>query len=303
MFVLGCAQGALLPDDFSKPEIIKEIPNPSEAQSVQFFAFGDWGSASSDQIDVAKALASFCSTDTCDFGLLLGDNFYDSGVTSVSDPQWQSKFEDIYSQPSLQVPFYAVLGNHDHNGNAQAEIDYSSQQDRWTMPGPRYRIRFPGAADSSPLLEIFIFDSGYGDALPQEELDSLAADLDSSTAEWKILAMHHPIYSNGNEHGDTTAMDSTLIPVICNRVDVVLSGHDHLYSHLDDPNDGCRFQQWVVGTGGKSLYTAHADPRAIFSEDSSFGFASIKVQTDGVLISFHHTDQSIADSFLLTKQQ
>ncbi|MBL9107498.1 MAG: metallophosphoesterase [Myxococcales bacterium] len=49
-----------------------------------------------------------------DFGILLGDNFYVSGVSGVSgvdDPQWQDKFELPYSD--LTFPIYAVLGNHD----------------------------------------------------------------------------------------------------------------------------------------------------------------------------------------------
>ena len=42
-----------------------------------------------------------------------GDNFYESGVDSISDDKWQTTFEAIYDAPALQVPWYAVLGNHD----------------------------------------------------------------------------------------------------------------------------------------------------------------------------------------------
>src|SRR5215467_10408280 len=63
---------------------------------VSFFSFGDWGTATQDQLDVAAAVDADCRSKPCDFGLLLGDNFYDHGVSSTSDPQWQTKFESVY---------------------------------------------------------------------------------------------------------------------------------------------------------------------------------------------------------------
>lgn len=69
-----------------------------------------------------------------------GDNFYESGVDSISDDKWQTTFEAIYDAPALQVPWYAVLGNHDYGGSAQAQIDYSKKSRRWTMPDRYFQI-------------------------------------------------------------------------------------------------------------------------------------------------------------------
>ncbi|MEJ0065789.1 MAG: hypothetical protein WDM85_10455 [Caulobacteraceae bacterium] len=33
------------------------------------------------------------------------------GVASVNDPKWRTSFEDVYTAPSLQVPWYVALGN------------------------------------------------------------------------------------------------------------------------------------------------------------------------------------------------
>jgi len=119
-------------------------------------------------------------------------------------------------------------------------------------------------------------------------------------ARWKILAQHHPIYSNG-PHGDDSALsNSLLLPVICQKVDVVLSGHDHLFSHLDEPADSCPFPQFVVGTGGKDLYAAASDPRALFS-DSSFGFAVLALTPTRLRIEFHHSDDRTAYAFEISK--
>ena len=51
------------------------------------------------------------------------DNFYESGVTSVTDSQWQSKYEQVYfSTPEEKVDWWSVLGNHDYISNPQAEV-------------------------------------------------------------------------------------------------------------------------------------------------------------------------------------
>lgn len=99
--------------------------------SVRFFAMGDQGTGDPDQGNVARAVFELCQRSGCDFGLLLGDNFYPSGVESTSDPQWQAKFEKPYADLlAAGIPFYAVLGNHDTDegrdwGRADHQVAYS----------------------------------------------------------------------------------------------------------------------------------------------------------------------------------
>ena len=56
--------------------------------------------------------------------LTVGDNFYDSGVTDVNDPAWTDSWSSVYlGYPSLaNLPWYAQLGNHDYDGNPDAEV-------------------------------------------------------------------------------------------------------------------------------------------------------------------------------------
>lgn len=278
------------------PPVTAPAPSmpPAVPDEIRFFAFGDWGTAGSDQKQVAAAVKTYCQSQGCDFGILLGDNFYPSGVSSSTDPQWRDKFENIYQ--GLNLPFYAVLGNHDHDGIPNAEVQYTALQNRWKMPAPQYTLSLPEGVNP-PLLEIFVLDSVYGAAPDAATLDQLGSDLSNSQARWKILAFHHPLYSNGS-HGDTVALRDALVPRICNEVDIALSGHDHLFSHLDDPNDGCKFQQWVIGTGGKDLYPTHPDPRAIYST-SQFGFGIFIVKGNALTVEFHLADGSLADSYTL----
>ncbi len=266
---------------------------PASAQvdppEIHFFTFGDWGTGDENQRLVAQALARHCRVARCDFGLLLGDNFYPRGVKSVTDPKWKNYFETVYR--ALNLPFYVALGNHDHKGNAQAQIDYTGQQKRWTMPAHQFKISFPQDSPN-PLLEIFVIDSKNFNAPDGQQLK---VDLENSKARWKILAMHDPLYSNA-KHGDSRSLKKALIPIICHQVDLVLSGHDHLFSHLKDPDDTCRFQQIVVGTGGKGLFKSKADSRVRFAK-SAFGFAYLVVKPTGITLRFHEADGSTPYSF------
>eukprot|EP00920_Eleutheroschizon_duboscqi_P002088 GHVT01005269.1.p1 GENE.GHVT01005269.1~~GHVT01005269.1.p1 ORF type:complete len:1248 (+),score=185.56 GHVT01005269.1:2864-6607(+) len=88
---------------------------------------------------------------------VLGDNFYPYGITSVTDSHWSSTFDRVYAEAPLeQVPFYAVLGNHDYLGDAFAQVarTYSSNRGRWTLPHPWYsrvfRLRVPASLPHHP---------------------------------------------------------------------------------------------------------------------------------------------------------
>ena len=78
-------------------------PKDSSVQHVQFIAVGDFGSGGKGQRMIAQEMARKAAADSVWFVLVLGDNFYQDGVVSVTDEQWQSKFEQMYSQSSLQV--------------------------------------------------------------------------------------------------------------------------------------------------------------------------------------------------------
>ncbi len=48
------------------------------------------------------------------------------------DSRFQSVFEDIYTGDALQdIPWFHILGNHDHKGNHSAQIAYMNKSYRW----------------------------------------------------------------------------------------------------------------------------------------------------------------------------
>ena len=53
-------------------------------------------------------------------------------MDKVTDHRFEDTFEDVYdSEHLIKTPWFHQLGNHDHYGNAQAQIDYTSKSNRW----------------------------------------------------------------------------------------------------------------------------------------------------------------------------
>jgi DNA repair exonuclease SbcCD nuclease subunit len=179
-----------------------------------FLFFGDAGTGSKNQMNVAQAMTNFCENAKCDFVTLLGDNFYPSGVADTRDPLWKEAFEIPYSP--LNIPFFALLGNHDYKGNVEAQINYSKKSKQWKMPSRYYTF-------SRGPVDFFVLDTNKFNK-PQREW--LSETLDASKKTWKIVCGHHPIYSYG-DHGNSEELKDELLPIIEGKVDFYLSGHDH----------------------------------------------------------------------------
>jgi len=186
---------------------------------VKFVVMGDTGEGNESQKRVAAAIVSTCARLGCDLVILLGDNIYDAGVESVLDTQWETKFEIPYKD--VDLPFYAVLGNHDNGGflsqvfgdlfggagaefaRGDHEVAYTAVSDKWKMPGRTYDfVKGPAhffALDTNDMVWSDI-DNG-AEARTQIMRDTFPGLIDDSTATWKIAFGHHPYRSNG-QHGN-----------------------------------------------------------------------------------------------------
>ena len=138
----------------------------ADGAELPFVVIGDWGrDGASKQRDVAGQMGKAAAASGSKFVIAVGDNFYEDGVQSVDDPHFRASFEDVYTAPSLQTPWYAILGNHDYHGNVDAQIAYSAKSARWHMPA-RYYTRtesLPGGGsadffflDTSPFLTHYL---------------------------------------------------------------------------------------------------------------------------------------------------
>ncbi|EWM20450.1 purple acid phosphatase [Nannochloropsis gaditana] len=101
------------------------IPSAVGEDAWSFFTIGDWGSGTSNQSAVAATMGAWGKRYNPQFIVALGDNFYENGVDSVDDPLWNTRYCSVYTDPALlDVPWYAILGNHDYYGGyADAQIE------------------------------------------------------------------------------------------------------------------------------------------------------------------------------------
>jgi len=243
--------------------------------AVRFVAVGDTGKGNADQTRVGNAIGALCAAQGCDFVVLLGDNFYPSGVSSTSDPQWQTAFVQPYQ--NVNAPFYAVLGNHDYGGHgagyeiakADAEVAYSQVNPKWRMPATHYKWSLKGvdffAADTNR--SMFNLDS--------QVVSDFNTWLPASTTTWKIVFGHHPLKSNGR-HGNAGSYDGLpFVPIangagvksflegsVCGRADVYLCGHDHNLQWLQSTctRTGSTINTELMISGGGAATTALDTP-------------------------------------------
>ena len=97
----------------------------------------------------------------------------------------------------------------------------------------------------------------------------LAAAGSSRPGACTLAYWHHPRYSSGL-HGDDQEMQRIWAELASAGADIVLSGHDHDYERFA-PIDGIR--QFVVGTGGRSLYAMvrAPEPGSEIRNNTSYG--------------------------------
>src|SRR6516162_3247682 len=97
--------GRLLPDTLRAADV-----TDTKGAGLNFLVFGDWGRhGEKDQIEVATQMEITAKAMPAQFIISVGDNFYEKGVASTDDPQWQKTFEKVYTAPSLQVPWHVAL--------------------------------------------------------------------------------------------------------------------------------------------------------------------------------------------------
>jgi acid phosphatase len=258
------------------------------AAPLTFLAIGDWGRGGEfHQRDVAAAMAAFAEKTPVRFVVSTGDNFYENGVKSVTDPLWKRSFEDVYSAKSLMVPWYVALGNHDCRGNAQAEIDYGKTSPRWRMPDRTYTVT--EKIDETSTLQLFVLDtspfvSAYRGPIsltnvagqdPGAQLAWLDKELAASSATWKIVVGHHPVYSAG-KHGNTPELIRSLKPLLeKHHVPAYLNGHDHDLQHLREGP----VSYFTSGAGSKTNKGGH-DARTLFSRGETPGFMAFSLTAE-----------------------
>lgn len=259
--------------------------------ALSFLVIGDWGrSGEYGQKDVAIQMAKASVSADAAFVISTGDNFYPAGVKSTQDPQWQRSFENVYSQHSLQIDWFSVLGNHDYKSNPQAQIEYSAIAKRWNMPSRYFSYKLPISnddttkkilfvyMDTNPLVQKYYEDESYkANVISQDTsaqmkwLKNTLADKDPAI-KWKIVIGHHPLYSSGKrvKSPETAQIRKSLEKIFTqNKVDIYLCGHEHHLEYLKSASNPTH--HFISGAGSEIRPMKNLIPESKFRA-SDFGF-------------------------------
>lgn len=175
--------------------------------------------------------ASFQAAPDARFILHAGD-LVNRGSRDIEWAEWFKAVGFIHGM----IPAIPVPGNHEYDSFGTGPTARRLISAMWrpqfrlpveaglpeTLREAAYKIAYN--AD----LEVYVLDTQSGDLAAQAAW--LDRELAASTARWRIVSMHHPIFSSG-EGRDSPQRRALLMPVFeRHQVDLVLQGHDHTYA-------------------------------------------------------------------------
>jgi hypothetical protein len=265
----------------------------TDPDRLHLAVIGDNGSGGRQAMTVATPMAR--TYQQLPYGLvaLLGDICYYGNLAD--------RYDHVFRRPmgpliGAGVGFELAIGNHDeglrHSDEGIAEIE--AELALLGTPGPYYATTH-GPAD------IFYLDSSepgvFGPDAPTQWA-WLDDTLSSATSQWRIVCLHHPLYSSGR-HGSTIRARQRLEPILRrHHVDLVLAGHDHHYERTH-PIHG--ITHIVSGGGCKTTRVGHSDFTA--TSISALQFLLIDIHDDRLTGRCIRVDGAVIDRFQLRARE
>ncbi|CAB3408891.1 unnamed protein product [Caenorhabditis bovis] len=242
------------------------------------------------QESVKNAMGNVASQHDVQMVLNMGDNIYFTGPTNEFDERFETRFENVYTAPSLQVPWLTIAGNHDHFGNVTAEVEYTKHSFKWYFPSLYYKktVEFNGTTIDFLMIDTIelcgntkdIQNAGFFDMLRNEshdprgpqnataaelQWDWIEQNLNASSAQYLIVSGHYPIHSMSS-HGPTECLRRRLDPMLKRfNVNAYFAGHDHTLQHFVFNGFGDHDIHYVV-SGAASRTDASTKHKHMFSE-------------------------------------
>jgi Calcineurin-like phosphoesterase len=253
---------------------------PSQAAVTVVAGAGDIASSGSGDTQTATIINGLPSDAQI---FTLGDNAYPDGTLA----QFNTYYEPTWGQ--FKTRTRPVIGNHDsHTSGAPGYFDY------WEAAGVYVGNRGEGwYAYNAGDWRIYSLNSecngtshDFCDHNAQKAW--LQSDLAANPRNCVLAMWHRPVIAPSSSHSDD---DGNLSDPGGNNVwqilydagaDVVLAGHDHIYARFARYNRDANgvatngMRHFVVGTGGRSLYSINSSPPGMeASQDTTFGILKL----------------------------
>ena len=174
-----------------------------------------------------------------DFFMLSGDIVNDSYVDAIPKlEQWEwalTRQKDVMQN----IPFMAAAGNHDESPNDfNSRFNFPTPENGLNEGGSYYSFNYQGTLFITLNSNDTINNEQSARGLSDAQITWLENELKNSTAKFKVVMMHKGIYDAGGHCSNMEGADYDIIeirkqlsPLFTKyNVDLVLQGHDHLYS-------------------------------------------------------------------------
>jgi len=247
-------------------------PKPGDSVPVRFWVLGDPGYPGKVQNDVRDSMLDWLQKHTrknkayIDLLMTTGDNAYRSG----SNSQFQDGFFMPYKNILRNAAVWPAYGNHDARRWVFFDLfTFPTQAESGGVAsGTEHYYSFDYAN-----LHIVVLDTPASDLDDDSEmLRWLKKDLKATQQQWLISLLHHPPYTKGTHNSDKQSdsggrmfdVRENVLPILEQAgVDLVLSGHSHMYQR--SPLINCHYgkstslkQSMLRDTNDKSVYRKHS---------------------------------------------
>jgi hypothetical protein len=232
--------------------------------------------------------------------LLLGDLQYDRGELT----EFQLNFDRDWG--TLRDISHAVPGNHEYaTPKAEGYFTYwSGDKASSNQAGERGKGYYSfdiGSWHFIALNSNCEHIGGCGEDLDQSKW--LKNDITVASNKCTIAFWHHPVFTVGrySENRQQTIKGETFWRLLDGNAAIILNGHDHNYQRFEPQNlQGLPSpqspRQFVVGTGGKTLYQLKLRPKMGFASDNTFGFLELQLSEGSYKWWFRDVQSRVIDN-------
>ena len=211
------------------PITVGSVPFPLQPNSVRFAIIGDFGTGEKPQMELAQQMVKSRAEFPFEFAITVGDNMYTGSQPSDFELDFAVPYKALLE---AGVSFYATLGNHDKTNERFYKPFNLDGANYYTFR--KHNARF------------FALDSNYMDRTQVAWVETQLKGADAT--DWKICYFHHPLYSDARYHGSDIDLRRVLEPLFVRYgVNVVYSGHDHVYERVR-PQQGIYY--FIEGSSG-----------------------------------------------------
>jgi hypothetical protein len=211
-----------------------------------------------------------------------GDNVYDNGTAA----EYSSYYEPTWGRHKARTK--PTPGNHEYNtSGATGYFGYFSVPSYYSYTVNGWQV--------------IALNSNVSLASGSPQYEWLKGELANSNAACQVAYFHHPLFSSGS-HGNNPGVKPLWDLLYADRAELVLNGHDHSYERFAPQNssgqaDANGIREFVVGTGGKSLYAwgtvkANSEKRI----NDRYGVLKLTLNSGSYGWEFVDTAGTVADS-------